>query len=293
MNEESNNKEREKISAYLDDDLSQSELGALDDISSRQRGGLGIVSRYQLIGDVLRGQLGDASMVDVHLQVREALRDEEIRQEKQVDNKVVDRGNSIFDLAFSWLNPAWYRPAAGLAVAASVAMVMVNTVSHEEMVSDINQVAENAMTDNVPVISMPVATSVATFTADRNGTASKLVDQRLIDQHLSDRSQSHVDTSDISWHVTKLPSGFALKQSSKRKAQDAEMQHLVYSDGQASVSVFIERGRESHHRLIGASNMGALNAFGTRSGEYFITVMGEVPASSVIQIAQSTKPKNN
>lgn len=93
-----------------------------------------------------------------------------------------------------------------------------------------------------------------------------------------------------SWHVTKLPDGFMLTQSSERKSKGAETQHLVYSDGLASVSVFIERGKKSHHRLDGVSSMGALNAYGTRSGEYFITVMGEVPVSAVMQIAQSTEP---
>lgn len=92
-----------------------------------------------------------------------------------------------------------------------------------------------------------------------------------------------------SWHVTKLPEGFMLTQSSERKSRGAEMQHLVYSDGLASVSVFIERDKKSHHRLDGVSNMGALNTYGVRSGEYFITVMGEVPASVVMQIAQSTE----
>ena len=97
-----------------------------------------------------------------------------------------------------------------------------------------------------------------------------------------------------SWQVTRLPDGFMLAQSSERKSQAAEQLHLIYSDGLASVSVFIERGGKSHHRLDGASSMGALNAYGARSGEYFVTVMGEVPASTVMQIAQSIQPvKNN
>lgn len=102
-----------------------------------------------------------------------------------------------------------------------------------------------------------------------------------------------VAVENADWHVTKLPRGFMLTQSSERKSKGAEMQHLVYSDGLASVSVFIERGRKSHHRLDGVSSMGALNAYGARSGEYFITVMGEVPASVVMQIAQSTEPINH
>jgi sigma-E factor negative regulatory protein RseB len=122
-------------------------------------------------------------------------------------------------------------------------------------------------------------------------SAFSIVDKK--DYSIKRLDSGRVDVENASWQVTKLPSGFMLTQSSQRKSRDAEMQHLVYSDGLASVSVFIERGSKSHHRLDGASNMGALNVYGTRSGEYFVTVMGEVPASAVRQIAQSTEPVNS
>jgi sigma-E factor negative regulatory protein RseB len=115
-------------------------------------------------------------------------------------------------------------------------------------------------------------------------------DYKTRDYKIKQLDSGRVVVENAGWHVAKLPSGFMLTQSSQRKSKDSEMQHLVYSDGLASVSVFIERGRKSHHRLDGASNMGALNAYGTRSGQYFVTVMGEVPAPAVMQIAHSTEP---
>lgn len=93
-----------------------------------------------------------------------------------------------------------------------------------------------------------------------------------------------------SWQVKELPEGFMLTQSSERKTEKSEHLHLVYSDGLASVSVFIEKGAETHHRLDGVSSMGALNAYGARYGDAYVTVMGEVPATTVMQIAQSTEP---
>ena len=92
------------------------------------------------------------------------------------------------------------------------------------------------------------------------------------------------------WQVKSLPSGFMLTQSSIRDRGGIESLHLVYSDGLASVSVFIEQGEDSHHQMDGASTMGALNAYGSQIGDHFITVMGEVPATTVMQIAQSTVP---
>lgn len=105
-------------------------------------------------------------------------------------------------------------------------------------------------------------------------------------------SKGRVAVSNAAWHVTGLPAGFMLTQSSIRKTDDSQSLHLMYSDGLASVSVFIEQGKKSHHQLDGASSMGALNAYGRRVGEHSVTVMGEVPASTVMQIAQSTKPVN-
>lgn len=101
--------------------------------------------------------------------------------------------------------------------------------------------------------------------------------------------KGRTDTQNVAWQVSSLPDGFMLTQSSLRKRGDDESVHLVYSDGLASVSVFIEQGEGTHHRLDGASTMGALNAYGSRVGKHFVTVMGEVPAATVMQIAQSTR----
>jgi sigma-E factor negative regulatory protein RseB len=116
------------------------------------------------------------------------------------------------------------------------------------------------------------------------------IDSKGYDRQRLDKGR--VAVTNTAWRVTGLPTGFMLTQSSLRKSDDTESLHLVYSDGLASVSVFIEQGKKSHHQLDGASSMGALNAYGMRVGEHSVTVMGEVPALTVMQIAQSTKPVN-
>lgn len=183
MNEESMNEEKEKISAYLDNALSQAELEAL---SSTE--GMSVASRYQMIGEVLRGQMSDASMIDVRLQVREALGNEdlkweEIKQEKPGDNKEAGRKRSISDLISfdraSWFNFSGYRPLGGLAIAASVAMIMVITVTHEETAPNSNLdnslVAESTI-ENAPAVSVAVSNSVANSVANETGMP-KLVDR--------------------------------------------------------------------------------------------------------------------
>jgi negative regulator of sigma E activity len=309
---------KEKISAYLDDALSQDELDTLSTMNelsmeqeaghragheSSQRVTLGLTSRYQLAGDVLRGQFSDASMLDVRLQVREALRDEKIdiasldhRPEPAAENRLSMSGSG--SLIGSWLSSSLYRPLSGLAVAVSVAMVTVFAINQEETVfnnSD-NQVA------GVPVVSTPVnavtSTSVEVSTQSTpqgiRQTSQQVNPDLILNAYLAEHAEAVQNgvhnATNASWQVTKLPDGFTLKQSSERKSKGAESFHQVYSDGLSSVSVFIERGSKSHHRLDGAAAMGALNAYGTRFDEYFVTVMGEAPASAVMQIARSTEP---
>ena len=60
---------------------------------------------------------------------------------------------------------------------------------------------------------------------------------------------------------------------------------MVYTDGLASLSVFIERLTGDVRN--GSSSMGAVNAFIRIYDDYSITAIGEVPAQTVKQIAES------
>lgn len=61
--------------------------------------------------------------------------------------------------------------------------------------------------------------------------------------------------------------------------------HRVYSDGLASLSIFIESGFEAADRHEGLSSVGAVNAFGRIVGEYQVSVVGEVPGITVEKVA--------
>jgi sigma-E factor negative regulatory protein RseB len=70
-----------------------------------------------------------------------------------------------------------------------------------------------------------------------------------------------------------------------------EVLQLVFSDGMAAISVFIEPGSQS--RTEGSMQQGALNIIGKRQGDYWITIVGEVPPAAIRQVANSIefKPK--
>ncbi len=94
----------------------------------------------------------------------------------------------------------------------------------------------------------------------------------------------------VRWQVTMLPSGF--KQDMERlhylPNKSEPVEHHLYSDGLASVSVFIEKSDdEVTGDFTGSSRMGGVNAYGRRLNGHLVTVVGEVPLLTVKQIAES------
>ena len=86
------------------------------------------------------------------------------------------------------------------------------------------------------------------------------------------------------WIVDTVPKGFMLTSEIARivPVGGRHVQHLVYSDGLAAVSIFIEKLDKGAEPLVkGASRMGAVHAFGRMIGDHHITVVGEVPAGTV------------
>jgi sigma-E factor negative regulatory protein RseB len=94
--------------------------------------------------------------------------------------------------------------------------------------------------------------------------------------------------TDIRWQIQFVPGGFWLESSFLKKMLSSGLQtrHMVFTDGMASVSVFIEPHEDSEH-LSGESSMGAVNAFSVDHAEHTITAIGEVPAITVREIASS------
>lgn len=66
-----------------------------------------------------------------------------------------------------------------------------------------------------------------------------------------------------------------------------EVSQLVYSDGLAAISVFIEP--DSPGRIERVMQQGAMNIIGRRYGQYWLTVMGEAPDLAIRQVINSIK----
>lgn len=73
----------------------------------------------------------------------------------------------------------------------------------------------------------------------------------------------------------------------KSDSNKREVSQLVYSDGLAAISVFIEP--DVPGRVERVMQQGAMNIIGRRHGQYWVTVMGEVPDLAIRQVINSIK----
>ena len=94
----------------------------------------------------------------------------------------------------------------------------------------------------------------------------------------------------MNWEAVDLPKGFQLSNLRPADSQGGA-EHMVFTDGLASVSVFVESVESDENAFKGASQMGAVNAFGNVVAGYQVTVVGEVPQATVKRIALSLRHK--
>jgi len=89
------------------------------------------------------------------------------------------------------------------------------------------------------------------------------------------------------WQPLKLPPGFKLSSHSDKSGSDGTFEHMVYSDGLAAVSVYVEQKANGVGMMQGVGKLGTNNSFSRRQGNMQITAIGEVPAITVKTIANS------
>lgn len=108
-------------------------------------------------------------------------------------------------------------------------------------------------------------------------------------QRSTGRPQSQLEASAGDWQARRLPPGFQLMERNERAAPGfpAGLRQVVYSDGLAAVSVFIEMAVAASEQAEGLSQMGSANAFTVTTEGYMVTAMGEVPVRTVELIATS------
>lgn len=91
------------------------------------------------------------------------------------------------------------------------------------------------------------------------------------------------------WRLARTVPGFQLVSCTRRPLDAAEREttepvlQAVFSDGLAQVSVFIERFDAQRHRQPMRSHLGATQTLTSRRGDWWFTVVGEVPLATAQQ----------
>lgn len=92
----------------------------------------------------------------------------------------------------------------------------------------------------------------------------------------------------LAWQVGSLPAGFHMTASGLQTLSSGPAQHLVFGDGLASVSVFIQPAHTSGNvHFEEAATLGSSSAYSALISGYRITAVGEVPPQTVRAIVQS------
>jgi sigma-E factor negative regulatory protein RseB len=94
--------------------------------------------------------------------------------------------------------------------------------------------------------------------------------------------------ADTGWALTREPAGFKKLTEMKRSiaGRSAVVSHIVYSDGLAAISVFIEPLPKPRPGK-SLSHQGAVNIYVRPLANHMVTVLGETPAATVMQVADS------
>ncbi len=112
------------------------------------------------------------------------------------------------------------------------------------------------------------------------------------DWKVDDAAVVPADLAGAGWIVSAdhLP-GFRKVVEVQRNLRDAKpVRHIVYSDGLAAVSVFIEPMRSGKDPVrTGLASAGAINVFTREVANHLVTVVGEAPAGSVQRVANTVE----
>lgn len=94
------------------------------------------------------------------------------------------------------------------------------------------------------------------------------------------------------WRAAQVPPGFRLSMSGLQAMAgiSVPVRHLVYSDGLASVSVFIQPPAPGKTPVVGSGRAGVASAYTTVVDGHQVTVVGEVPPDTLRIIATGLRP---
>jgi sigma-E factor negative regulatory protein RseB len=100
--------------------------------------------------------------------------------------------------------------------------------------------------------------------------------------------------ADTGWILTREPPGFRKLTELKRSiaGRTGMVSHIVYSDGLAAISVFIEPLPKTRP-VNSLTHQGAVNIYVRPVADHMVTVLGETPAATVMLVANGLELRSN
>lgn len=190
--------------------------------------------------------------------------------DSRVDSRVGGQGGikgtkSIEKIVFTQIE---YPTEISQTELASQYAAQANVVDPMRSTSSIQSASANASVNANVEVASPVNVN--------NGTVYK-----------TNRAERQKSLLGVEWQVAKLPNGFQLTQEKPHQftSQTDTAEHRIYSDGVASISVFVTPHNDGKTAMEGRASLGALNVFGRVMHDYQITVIGDVPPAAVSYVA--------
>ena len=102
-----------------------------------------------------------------------------------------------------------------------------------------------------------------------------------------EKPQSSASPEESKWQFTQLPAGYRLSKYLRRMSpmEGGEIEHLIFTDGLSTVSIFIKAINAGQSAMEGLSHMGAMHVYRSTINGHRVTVMGETPARTVELLA--------
>lgn len=99
----------------------------------------------------------------------------------------------------------------------------------------------------------------------------------------------HERLAQPAWRISEAPPGFQLNLHRRRPMESGALEHFVFSDGLATLSVYVHPA-SGEGGLSGVSRLGAAKAIGRRIDEHDVVVVGEVPVDTLQWFAERVEP---
>ncbi len=169
------------------------------------------------------------------------------------------------------------------------------------VVNGLNTLAADNLVETLPLdVEIELKKSAPEFLGDMPAPKVKVVQAKSTTIMLNAPKARRIRSSqlDDGWIMETLPAGFEISEAPPVKSSandETPTRHYVISDGLSSLSVFVSP-MSSHNKLHGFAhkhgilvNSGALNVISRKKDNFLITVVGEVPESTLKAIVNSLR----